>query len=83
MTQPQGLVIGRAADQCELVVAHATVSRRHARLTVSGEALQVEDLGSTNGTAVNGVALKAGTPVALHAGTKLRLGDVELIIHQI
>ena len=83
MTQPQGMVIGRSADQCELVVAHATVSRRHARLSLAGEALQVEDLGSTNGTAVNGAVLGAGAPVALHAGTKLRIGDVELLVRQL
>ena len=34
MTAQQGMTIGRAADQCELVVPHATVSRRHARLTL-------------------------------------------------
>lgn len=79
--QPQGMFIGRAADQCELVVPHPTVSRRHAKLSFAGEALQVEDLGSTNGTAVNGAALRAGTPVALQAGSKLRLGDVELVVH--
>ncbi len=67
--------------QCELVVPHPTVSRRHAKLSVAGEALQVEDLGSTNGTAVNGTVLKAGAPIALQAGSKLRLGDVELIVH--
>jgi adenylate cyclase len=78
--QSQGMCIGRAADQCELVVPHPTVSRRHAKLSLAGEALQVEDLGSTNGSAVNGVLLKAGAPVALQAGSKLRLGDVELIV---
>jgi class 3 adenylate cyclase len=83
MAQPQGMVIGRSADQCELVVAHATVSRRHARLSVAGEALQVEDLGSTNGTAVNGTNLSAGAPAALHAGNKLRIGDVELLVRQV
>jgi class 3 adenylate cyclase len=83
MSRAQGMVIGRAADQCDLVVAHATVSRRHARLSIAGEALQVEDLGSTNGTAVGGKALRAGEPVALHAGNKLRLGDVDLLIRQL
>ena len=83
MTRPQGLVIGRSADQSELVVAHATVSRRHARLFLAGEALQVEDLGSTNGTMVNGTAIKAAAPVALHAGNKLRIGDVELLVRQV
>ncbi len=83
MNQSQGLVIGRSADQSELVVAHATVSRRHARLFLAGEALQVEDLGSTNGTMVNGTALRAGAPVAVHAGNKLRIGDVELLVRQL
>lgn len=81
--QPQGYFIGRSADQCELVVPHPTVSRRHAKLSVSGEALQVEDLGSTNGTAVNGAALKAGAPATLQAGSKLRIGDVELVIQHV
>jgi class 3 adenylate cyclase len=82
MQAPQGMTIGRAIDQCDFVVAHATVSRRHARLTLSGEALQIEDLGSTNGTAVNEIALQAGAPAALHAGAKLRLGDVALGVRQ-
>lgn len=83
MNQSQGLVIGRSADQCELVVPHATVSRRHARLSLAGEALQVEDLGSTNGTAINGTVLRAGSPAAIHAGNKLRIGDVELLVRQL
>ena len=83
MAAAQGMVIGRAAEQCELVVAHATVSRRHARLSLAGETLQIEDLGSTNGTSVNGAALRAGAPAALQAGAKLRLGDVELAIGQL
>jgi class 3 adenylate cyclase len=82
MAAPQGMVIGRAAEQCELVVAHATVSRRHARLSLAGETLQVEDLGSTNGTSINGKALRSGTPVPLQVGAKLRLGDVELTVRQ-
>jgi pSer/pThr/pTyr-binding forkhead associated (FHA) protein len=77
------MVIGRAAEQCELVVAHATISRRHARLSLAGETLQVEDLGSTNGTSVNGTVLRSGTPVALQVGAKLRLGDVELAVRQL
>ena len=80
MLLPQGMVIGRAAEQCELVVAHATVSRRHARLSLAGEALKVEDLGSTNGTAVTGAALRSGAPAMLQTGATLRLGDVELSI---
>jgi hypothetical protein len=73
LTLPQGMTIGRAADQCQLVVAHATISRRHARLSLAGEALQIEDLGSTNGTAVGGKALKPGAPVLLQSGASCGL----------
>jgi pSer/pThr/pTyr-binding forkhead associated (FHA) protein len=40
--------------------------------------LQIEDLGSTNGTSVDGAAVAAGTLRPLHAGARLRLGDIEL-----
>jgi class 3 adenylate cyclase len=82
MAAERGMTVGRAQEQCDLVVAHATVSRRHARLSLTGEALQIEDLGSTNGTAVNGAALRSGAPVALQSGNKLRIGDVEFGIRQ-
>lgn len=83
MSRAEGMVIGRAADQCDFVVAHPTVSRRHARLKVAGDALQVEDLGSTNGTRLGDRELRAGEPVTLHAGSKLRLGDVDLLVRQL
>lgn len=83
MAASQGMVIGRAAEQCELVVAHATVSRRHARLNLAGETLQIDDLGSTNGTSVNGTAVRPGTPAPVQVGNKLRLGDVELTVRQL
>ena len=83
VSRPEGMVVGRSSDQCELAVPHPTVSRRHARLFLAGEALQIEDLGSTNGTAVNGTAVSAGTPVVLQAGNRLRVGDVELLVRQI
>ena len=51
--------------------------------SLAGEALQVEDLGSTNGTAVGGRPLRAGEPVALQAGNKLRLGDVDMLLRQL
>jgi class 3 adenylate cyclase len=83
VSRPEGMVVGRSSDQCELAVPHPTVSRRHARLFLAGEALQIEDLGSTNGTAVNGTAVTTGVPVALQAGSRLRVGDVELLVRQI
>lgn len=83
MTRSSGMVIGRASDQCDLVVAHPTVSRRHARLSLAGDALTVEDLGSTNGTSIDGKALKQTEPVTVRAGTKVRIGDVDMLVRQL
>jgi class 3 adenylate cyclase len=78
-----GAIIGRAADQCALVVAHPTVSRRHARLALAGEVLQIEDLGSTNGTAVDGRAVRNGRPSPFQPGSTIRLGGVKLSVLQV
>ncbi|MDH3295575.1 MAG: FtsK/SpoIIIE domain-containing protein, partial [Acidimicrobiia bacterium] len=53
-----------------------SVSRRHARVAVSPSALTVEDLGSTNGTVVNGEALSPGRPVEVHPGDIVELGSI-------
>ena len=83
MSRSGGMVIGRASDQCDLVVAHPTVSRRHAKLSLAGDALMLEDLGSTNGTSLDGKALRQTEPVTLRAGTKVRLGDVDMLVRQL
>jgi hypothetical protein len=64
------LVLGRQAD---LVIDDPQVSRRHAALRPAGGRLEVEDLGSLNGTWVNGVRVH-GT-VRLAPGDRVRLGD--------
>jgi adenylate cyclase len=73
----EGLMIGRAFE-CDAVLSHSTVSRQHARLVLADNVLQIEDLGSTNGTAVDGVIVHAGTKRPLQAGARLRIGDIEL-----
>ena len=74
----EGVVIGRAFE-CDVVLSHSTVSRHHARLVLSENILQVEDLGSTNGTAVDGAIVHGGTKRPLPAGARLRIGDIELV----
>ena len=59
---------------------HPTVSRRHARLVIAANTLQIEDLGSTNGTAVDGAVVNAGALRPLQAGARLRIGDIELSV---
>lgn len=82
LSRPHGMTIGRAAEQCDLVVAHATVSRRHARITLGEEGLRIEDLGSTNGTSLDGEPLRPGAPMSFRSGARFRLGDVLLTVRQ-
>ncbi len=73
---------GRALE-CELPVDHSSVSRFHASLRLSGEgAILLEDLGSTNGTFINGVRLAPRTPKELRPGDKVDLGAVMLVVQQ-
>ncbi len=55
----------------DLVLADATVSRFHCELTVEGEVVRVRDLGSRNGTVVDGVRVHDGF---VRDGSVLRLG---------
>jgi len=59
------VVIGRTAG-CDLLVNDPAVSTRHCRLTATPEGFVLEDLGSTNGTYVNGVRVVRPTVVQRH-----------------
>jgi pSer/pThr/pTyr-binding forkhead associated (FHA) protein len=65
------VTVGRAGD-ADLVLADELVSRHHARITPSGSGAVVEDLGSRNGTFVNGGAVHG--PTRLAPGDQLQLG---------
>jgi predicted component of type VI protein secretion system len=70
-------VVGRAAG-CGLRLDDRNVSRRHCRLLRSGGALLVEDLGSSNGTRVNGQLLTARH--RLREGDVVEVGDWDLAV---
>jgi hypothetical protein len=71
----EGLVIGRNPD-CDLVVMDPTVSRRHAELRREGGRWVLADLGSSNGTRVNGWRVRRAT---VGVGDELMLGDQRLV----
>ena len=56
-TREHALLVGRGSD-ADLTIPSTGVSKRHAHLTVHDDHLVVEDLGSTNGTYVNGQPVK-------------------------
>jgi FHA domain/Domain of unknown function (DUF1707) len=67
-----GVTIGRAKD-CDLMLSDATVSRHHAELRRHGEGWILRDLGSRNGTRVNGMRVLEATEV--HPGDRVALGE--------
>lgn len=69
-------VIGRGADS-DLVVADPSVSERHARLRLDDGVWTLADLGSVNGSWVDGEAVQADLPLA--SGCAIRLGAVDLV----
>jgi predicted component of type VI protein secretion system len=74
------LNIGRDSSN-EIVINDAEVSRRHARLTFQGGKYVLEDLGSTNGTFVNGQRL-AG-PRVLKAGEVVSFGEQIVLVFEV
>lgn len=68
-------IIGRAPD-CDLVLDHPKVSRRHARIVRSASGPCIEDLRSMSGTAVNGRRLTGPTP--LGPGDVVQIGPYQL-----
>ena len=73
---PAGVTVGRNPAGSSHVVADPSVSREHARFYMDGGVLYVEDLGSTNGTTLNGRALVPGERVRVGGGEELMLGSV-------
>jgi putative serine protease PepD len=69
--------VGRTPGS-DLVLGDPQVSARHARLTPAADGVLLEDLGSTNGTIVNGQAITG--PRLLQGGERLQLGDTHLTI---
>lgn len=69
------ILIGRGSD-CQLLLDDDYVSTRHARVVNAEQGLYVEDLGSTNGTYVNGQRITAPTSISMQ--DTLRIGKTIL-----
>ena len=69
--------IGRD-DGCDLVLADVTVSRCHARLERDGSNWVLQDLGSMNGTRLNGWLVSGAVPV--RAGDQVSFGEASFVL---
>jgi two-component system, cell cycle response regulator len=77
----ENLVVGRAST-CDLRIDDSSLSRQHCRIYNSNGTYFVEDLGSRNGTQVNGLRIKA--PMRLDDGALIQLaaGTIIMFSHQ-
>ncbi len=73
---PAGAEVGRSRD-CDIVLDDSSISRRHAELRPKGSSWTIEDLDSTNGVRVNGVAVHGLQK--LHTGDRIEMGSTEIL----
>lgn len=80
---PAGEVVVGRSSSADLQLTHASVSRRHARLSPGeeDETFALEDLGSANGTRLHGRRLSPEERVPLRFGEVFELGRVALLVH--
>lgn len=69
-----GAILGRG-EEADITLEDSFASTRHARLAPHGDVVVIEDMGSTNGTYLNGEPLTGPQP--LHPGDRIRIGDSE------
>jgi pSer/pThr/pTyr-binding forkhead associated (FHA) protein len=69
-------VVGRRED-CDLRIPLGEVSRKHCRIINENDSLRIEDLGSSNGTFVNG---ERAQEAALNAGDTIAIGPVTFVV---
>ncbi|MFO0666357.1 MAG: sigma 54-interacting transcriptional regulator [Polyangiaceae bacterium] len=72
----QRITIGKAREN-DLVLPDDTVSRIHCEVIASGEGIRIRDLGSTNGTKVDGMRV---ADAFIQAGSLIKVGEVEIAV---
>lgn len=76
LVDQSGVIIGRNPKDSPYIINHADVSRKHARIKVKNNRVFIEDLGSTNGTSVNGQSIDDKGLVSVSSGDQIIIGSV-------
>jgi len=72
-------IIGREAGD-DIIIKDPEISRKHARIFLQGANYFIEDLGSTNGTSVNGARIQIASP--LRVGDVIKLGEKTSLVFE-
>ncbi len=75
------ILIGRQAN-CDIMLESTTISRRHARILVNKNLIEVEDLGSGNGTIINQSKIKSHDKAIIKPGDTIRIEEFEIVLDQ-
>jgi pSer/pThr/pTyr-binding forkhead associated (FHA) protein len=75
--RPGTNMVGREGD---VMITDGRVSRRHAQVTLTDGNMTVEELGSTNGSLLNGERLESGAPKPLKSGDKVSFGGFDMVL---
>lgn len=71
-------VLGKKFDEVDVFISDPTVSRKHAKVTLKGNSIFLQDLGSTNGTYIDGTKLSPGENRKIFYNQDFFLGKVQV-----
>ncbi|HHV30105.1 FHA domain-containing protein [Acetivibrio mesophilus] len=77
-TLRKSVIIGRN-DKNDIVIKDPFISGIHAYIMAEGESVRIKDMGSKNGTFVNGVRLNEGEIIPLKDGDNIKIGHVKFL----
>lgn len=72
------VIVGRSPSHADVLINDPEMSRAHAAVRASAGGYMIEDMGSTNGTMVNGAPAGQGNPVVIRDGDSIFFGSVKL-----
>jgi two-component system NtrC family response regulator len=82
LTESGSCIVGSGSD-CPIQIDQPTLSRRHLAVHLSGAKLEIEDIGSRNGSFLDERRLLPGVRVTIDAPCRLRLGEIALSLTRI
>ncbi|MFC1580306.1 FHA domain-containing protein [Thermodesulfobacteriota bacterium] len=71
----EAMLLGRSSES-DIQIRDHSVSRKHARILNKGDKLFIEDLGSQNGTWIEGIPVEQGEALELHEGILVSIGNI-------